>query len=71
MRLVVPLFVQEGQLLVGVGDRALDVDRGQQGKHVRLKNLDQNFKEVHSNATGQGENAEALHEAVAFQEEEG
>lgn len=69
MRLVVSLFIQEGQLLVGVGDRALDVDRGQQDEHVSLQNLDQDFEEVHSHTAGEGKYAEALHESFAFEEQ--
>lgn len=71
MRFVVSLFIQEGQLLVSVRDGALDIDRRQQREHVCLQRLNQNLEEIHSNTAGHGQNAEALHESFALEEEEG
>lgn len=52
---------KEEMALVGVGfKRALDVDRGQQRKHERLQNHDQQFEEVHSYRTGDDQNTNTI-----------
>lgn len=51
-------------------DRALDVDRSQQGKDVGLQALDQNFEQEHCHAANERQRAKRLQQAFSLEQQE-
>lgn len=57
------------EVLVIFSQRELDVDSGEQGEHVRLKNSDEDFEQREHEAKGEGSDAEQLEERGRLEQE--